>query len=212
MNKNPFIVYYSYSTLNHYLLALYKPAHNISLFILVLSSRSYYSQCVWCVKLLCVILSARSHISNMFSCFKKPRKPHARKFHSMRSRARPDKIVPQRKVSLQEKLEEKVTIEATPNNTNSTIIQVDEVDHSRSKSSSSRSPSQEPSSHDLPTPVDSNNSGSVHNALTTTEPVEQVTQPQPTSKGMYVHMYITTHMPSYFNWVPMQSLVCFKTL
>ena len=129
----------------------------------------------------------------MFSCFKKPRKPHARKFHSMRSRARPDKVVPQRKVSLQEKLEEKVTIEVTPNDTNKTIIQVDEVDHSRSKSPS-RSPSQEPPSHDLPTPVDVNNSGGVNGALTTAEPVEQVTQPQSNntsssaSKGTFILM------------------------
>lgn len=134
----------------------------------------------------------------MFSCFKKPRKPRARKFHSMHGRAKADKPVPQRKVSLQEKLEDKVTLETTPSGgANNTVIHIDEVDHGVSSKSSSKSPSKSPSRdlEEKSSPVGSDKpvENGENGALTTTEPVkpvEPVTQPQPntsssTSKGTY---------------------------
>lgn len=127
----------------------------------------------------------------MFSCFKKPRKPRARKFHSMHGRARADKPVPQRKVSLQEKLEEKVTLETTPSGgANSTVIHIDEVDHAVRSKSPSKSPSRDVEERSSPVGSDK---PAENGALTTTEPVkpvEPLTQPQPntsssTSKGTY---------------------------
>ena len=122
----------------------------------------------------------------MFSCFKKPRKPRARKFHSMHGRAKVDKAgMAQRQVSLQEKLEENVTVgEDTSNNVN----QVDELDQpvvdSRSRKSPSKSPSRD--SGGKASPVDGNNplENGESGALTTknlaepVKPVEPVTQPQ----------------------------------
>lgn len=119
----------------------------------------------------------------MFSCFKKPRKPRARKFHSMHGRAKADKAGPQRQVSLQEKLEENVTIETASGDDSSTINQVNEVDHPvvvRSKSPSkslSRDSGGKASPVDGNNPIENGNSG----ALTTknlAEPVEPVTQSQ----------------------------------
>ena len=144
----------------------------------------------------------------MFSCFKKPRKPRARKFHSMHGRARADKVAPQRKVSLQEKLEEKVTLETTPSGgANNTVVQVDEVDHQ--PVSRSKSPSKSPSKdlEEKAPPVDSNKpiENGENGALTITNvaepvnPIEPVTQPQPNtsssiSKGTNSFTYNSRHL------------------
>ena len=134
----------------------------------------------------------------MFSCFKKPRKPRARKFHSVHGRARADKPVPQRKVSLQEKLEEKVTLETAPSSgVNSTVIHTDEVDHVSSKSPS-KSPSRDMEERSSPVGSDKPVENGENGALTTAEPVkpvEPVTQPQPntsssTSKGTYTFTHL----------------------
>ena len=132
----------------------------------------------------------------MFSCFKKPRKPRARKFHSVHGRTRGDKVVPQRKVSLQEKLEEKVTLETTPSGgANSTVIHIDEVDHAVSSKSPSKSPSRDV--EERASPVDGNKpvENGEDDALTTAESVKPVTQPQPntnlsTSKGTHISRHL----------------------
>ena len=115
----------------------------------------------------------------MLSCFKKPRKPRARKFHSMHGRAKGDKPGMQRQVSLQEKLEENVTIETASGDANATIDQVDGMDHPVIKSKSpSRSPSRDlggkASTVDGSNPIENSESS----VLTTTSAAEPVTQPQ----------------------------------
>lgn len=131
----------------------------------------------------------------MFSCFKKPSKPRMRKAQSMHGRTRTDKVVQQqREVSLQEKLEKKVTVETVPNGGNGTVnkVDVDEVDHS-AVVVRSKSPSQDlggkTSPIDRSNPVE-NGEGSTLTTENLAEPVEPVTQPQSSTsssaKGTYI--------------------------
>lgn len=77
----------------------------------------------------------------MFSCFKKPGKPRPRKFHSMHGRTKMNKVVQQRKPSLQEKVEEKLIIEVDGSGSIGGTNRVDGVDHPAVVQS--RSPSQD---------------------------------------------------------------------
>ena len=122
----------------------------------------------------------------MFACFKKPRKPRARKFHSMHGRARVDKPgLPQRQVSLQEKLEENVSVAEDKSNTVSQVNEVDQpVVDSRRRKSPSKSPSRDSGGKASPLdgnkPLENDESGALttKNLAEPVKPVEPVTQPQ----------------------------------
>lgn len=142
----------------------------------------------------------------MFSCFKKPRRPRVRKFHSVHGRTKTDKVMPQRQVSLQEKVEEKVTIEPTTSDASCSVNQVDEVDHSVV----SKSPSQDLERRDSPVV---NGSKPVENEQV--KPVEPVTQSQPntnssTAKGTYLSCIDTRNICSYLQQsiFKVEELIC----